>query len=714
MTEFSKQNRLREPLLWVLTITILFGVPIGVKIFFKANIGIFPLILIIIAVGGSNFLYRHLGERFPWLNFISGIPAFILAAFTLIGILITPVSAFVFWFRSFRNGVPDGELSNIFVMLITLFSAIAAPMMRKMGVVWPILVLSIAFSYLLAVIVQAVIVLIILAVLLAVTSIYYVIRRSKGSTRSMNAIFASVLFAVTSIAAGLFPDFDKAGGDTFVNDTVHPALRKLVARVLPRFSLLYAVPGYGTGFSESNLGERPNLTDTQLFEVEGRPGERLYLRTRSFDSYDGSSWTMSSRSVFFDLDRQDGGSFISMVQRQEGQVNTLTVTSRSFAYIPYTLDTKRVFFEGKIPPFKNGNITAGYWLTGPLPQGTKVYLERYPEEAKRYNRLGSASRESYLQLPKDLPLELRAIADGISRGTDSKAEILAKIEAFLAYNYTYTLDVPAHMEEEMGPGSRDFAYSFLFRDSGGYCVHFATSFILLARLAGIPARYATGYLTAIPPGEKKSMVTGLSSHAWPEVWLDEYGWINWEATPAANAANYTALGDEWIFNLDISLDRTTTEQLEGLLGRTISEREGLAGDNDRSFPVSLFLVILGSVSGAAVLSVISVRFAYPALKYATDKKGRFYRGMRLLSNRLERKGVRKPAKVGWLAWASDVKNLIGTDGGPGGRRIDDMMRVLLGFTYGEEDFPADTNSRFDEFRKHVCTELKNHKGRQDY
>ena len=36
-------------------------------------------------------------------------------------------------------------------------------------------------------------------------------------------------------------------------------------------------------------------------------------------------------------------------------------------------------------------------------------------------------------------------------------EILAKIEAFLAYNYTYTLDVPAHMEEEMGPGMKSLS-----------------------------------------------------------------------------------------------------------------------------------------------------------------------------------------------------------------------------------------------------------------
>lgn len=692
---------------------IIFLLPIGVKIYLNAGIGYLPLVLIILAVGAPGLLNRIYNGEYPWLRYISAIAGVILAVSILVGILITPLSAYVYWFESFKSGSQQGEVGTIFVLLITLVTAITSPMVWKMGILWPFFIVSIVILYLLTVIVQTSVSLIILILILAVSSIYYLARLARSGPGIANVAFAVVLIVISLITAIFVPDISRATGNRFVSETLHPALRNAVTQVLPRFSLLYAVPGYGMSFSETNLGERPQLLDTPIFEIEGSSGEQYYFRTRVFDEYNGTSWSMSQHFADRYFDNPAGAGFLSTGSRPSGELLSVTITSKGFSYIPYTLDTKRIYVEGEYPPLMGGSESAGFGLAGPFEQGTRLYLEPYRPGELNSESLNPRERSDYLQIPDDLPNELRSIAFGLSRDTASKPEILAKIEAFLAYNYTYTLDVDEYIFDQAVPSSADFAYSFLFSESGGYCVHFATSFILLARLSGIPARYATGYLTAIPVSETKAIATGLSAHAWPEVWLDGIGWVNWEATPAANADNYTVFGDEWYFNLDIDLDQATAEQLEGLLGREIRDRfEAPGSDGNRSLAIRLLIIILSSLVGTAFLVVVTLRFVYPGLRYIADRRGRFYHSMKRFSRRLERKGVPGPTRAGWLAWGTDVKRLIGANGSSDTIPVDEMIRVLLGLTYGDEEFLPETTHYFDSFRKHVRKEIRSRSKRQ--
>jgi hypothetical protein len=713
--EFSRPSSRWAPVLLAVSLFVAVLAPIGAKLYLAAGIGIFPLLLIIIAVAGPSILNKFSLGAYRWLRYLSATAAFILAACVLVGILITPLSAYIYWFESFKSGNPQGEVGTIFVLLITLFAAIIAPTVWKMGVLWPFLMLSIVVFYLLTIIVQTQAYLVVLLVLLTAASVYYMVRRAKGGSGVHNAIFAVALILVTLIGAAFVPDTSRASGDRFVSTVLHPSLRETVTRMLPRFSLLYAVPGYGVSFSESNLGERPNLVDTSIFEIEGAPGERIYFRTRVFDEYNGTAWSMSPPFVdrYFESDKP--GDFLSSEEPPPGEMLTLSFTSKSFSYIPFSLNTKRIFIEGEYPPLKGGSLSTGFGLSGPFEPGTKLHYERFTRSESVPAGLTPGEKASYLQIPDDLPLALRDIAEGLGRDTLSKAEILAKIEAFLAYNYTYTLDVDEYMYDLDGPGRADFAYSFLFTESGGYCVHFATSFILLARLSGVPARYATGYLTGIPADETKAVVTGFSAHAWPEVWLEGIGWVNWEATPAANAENYTLSGDEWYFNLGIDLNAATAEQLEGLLGRNITDRDqSTDGQGSGAVPVKLLLILFGALVGAALLTIVAVRVAYPALRYIADRRGRLYHGMKRISRRLEQKGVPIPGRAGWQAWAAGVKALIGPIGSGDDRPIDDMIRILLGLTYGGDEYQPETTLYFHAFRKHVQKGLKNQNRQRGY
>ena len=99
---------------------------------------------------------------------------------------------------------------------------------------------------------------------------------------------------------------------------------------------------------------------------------------------------------------------------------------------------------------------------------------------------------------------------------------------------------------------------FLTENKKGYCAHFASSAVLIFRNLGIPSRYVEGYAIdsadianstvetenstlATFKGENpiqnaemvKVEINDGSAHAWVEIYLDGFGWVPVEVTPAS-------------------------------------------------------------------------------------------------------------------------------------------------------------------------------------
>ncbi|MDA0178903.1 transglutaminase-like domain-containing protein [Solirubrobacter phytolaccae] len=71
----------------------------------------------------------------------------------------------------------------------------------------------------------------------------------------------------------------------------------------------------------------------------------------------------------------------------------------------------------------------------------------------------------------------------------------------------------------------------------GYCQHYAGAMAVMLRMAGIPARVATGFSPGGYSESKKAwVVRDTDAHAWVEVWFDQYGWVTLDPTPAATPA----------------------------------------------------------------------------------------------------------------------------------------------------------------------------------
>ncbi len=136
---------------------------------------------------------------------------------------------------------------------------------------------------------------------------------------------------------------------------------------------------------------------------------------------------------------------------------------------------------------------------------------------------------------------VRVYLTDLTEGCQTRVSTLLAIEQELsALRYTRT---PGAMPETV-TDEESFLDYFLLESRQGYCTYFATAFVLLARAAGLPARYVEGFLvpardTAQYGSDGELLVYSSMAHAWPEVYLDGIGWIPFEPTPGYSGMRYT-------------------------------------------------------------------------------------------------------------------------------------------------------------------------------
>jgi len=131
-----------------------------------------------------------------------------------------------------------------------------------------------------------------------------------------------------------------------------------------------------------------------------------------------------------------------------------------------------------------------------------------------------------LQLPDRTTARVRGFARDLREKSSSDQAFINNVLAhFNQQPYVYTLRPPV-----LGDNPVD---EFLFETRRGYCEHYATSFVTLARAAGIPARIVTGYQGGeFNPIGNYLRVRQSDAHAWAEVWLEQSGWVRVDPTAA--------------------------------------------------------------------------------------------------------------------------------------------------------------------------------------
>ena len=253
------------------------------------------------------------------------------------------------------------------------------------------------------------------------------------------------------------------------------------------------------------VGNRPSHRAPRMDVITETDGV-FYLRGEVYDVYTGTDWKNSGNTWDLPWPQASVTSYLPLVQ-------IYTRYAEGIYYTPYYTMDGEMGNQG----LKN-------------PDRETEYSFRYTEHALMAEGGYDASlMERFTELPESTrqwaePMVVQILGNSAVSSSQAIPQIIAN---YVSNSARYDLQTP-RMDRDYG----DFAQWFLTRSETGYCVHFATSTVVLLRAAGIPARYVTGYMFQGKAGETVT-VTTMEAHAWVEYWTTDSGWQILESTPAA-------------------------------------------------------------------------------------------------------------------------------------------------------------------------------------
>ena len=268
--------------------------------------------------------------------------------------------------------------------------------------------------------------------------------------------------------------------------------------------------------------------DLEVFRVSAT--ERSYWRLTSLERFDGRRWT--SDREYGSGDGELGSDVDTSAAGVRRSVQKFTVSALSVIWLPAAFRPIRV--EGVDASYdtdSNSLLTpeetaAGlsYTVESALPVMDADQLQGVPAQAP-----GDLAAR-YTSLPVDFSPEVQALAGRVTGGALTQYERARALQDFFRREpFVYDLEV------EPGHSGNDLE-QFLFETRRGYCEQYAGAYAAMARAIGLPARVAVGFT----PGEVDQetgeyVVRGYNGHAWPEVYLDGFGWVSFEPTPGRGA-----------------------------------------------------------------------------------------------------------------------------------------------------------------------------------
>lgn len=147
--------------------------------------------------------------------------------------------------------------------------------------------------------------------------------------------------------------------------------------------------------------------------------------------------------------------------------------------------------------------------------------------------------ELYLGVPEDLPEIVGATAAQVVGTASSNFQKAMALQAyFTGGQFEYSEEAPVELGYD-GSGA-EILGEFL-ETKAGYCVHFASAMAAMARTLDIPSRVVVGFT----PGSEVTneagqiveyRVTTDDLHAWPELFFEGVGWVQFEPTPGRGIA----------------------------------------------------------------------------------------------------------------------------------------------------------------------------------
>ena len=426
---------------------------------------------------------------------------------------------------------------------------------------------------------------------------------------------------------------------------------ELTERMENAVSALESPSGGQNGeFFGSNLalGRGFPLSDLVMFQVEtpDLPFEekppRYYWRGRTYDRFVNGQW-YTSGTVREEYSPAVTNPFQVDIQEKTPARFVFNTGQTNFSLLyspaqPIWISRPGVTFA--IPADVGKDIVA--WHAYPSLRGGETYqLDAILSNPNRQQLQEAGTvypewvNQKYLQLPQDFSPRIQELAKEITVDAQTPYEKASLITRYLRENIVYSQTIPEP------PRNKDRLEWVLFDYKQAFCVYYASAEILMLRSLGVPARMAVGFAQGERDGNKY-IVRRLNSHAWPEVYFPDIGWVEFEPTasqdpldrplPPQDPANASGLNipNNFLSEEDREFaNRDRTE--EGV--------DGAAQQEPAGFQLMYLLSLLMIFTGLAIL--LSLRYALPA------------RVPIILRTAIERTGIDVPAWV--IRWETWVK-----------------------------------------------------------
>jgi len=239
---------------------------------------------------------------------------------------------------------------------------------------------------------------------------------------------------------------------------------------------------------------------------------KLYWRALVLWYFDGNTWEKGKHNfspvpTFYSPDNSSVNYTVTMQAHQKNWLYALDIpssTPNSIIYTNnYTLQSRNKITH--LYQYKTSSILKYYSTTSISPWEKSAGLNIPLNTNPRTIQMGKALTNQY----------------------DTNEQIINHVlNLFNRDNFHYTLRPP------LTPGFNSVD-QFLFTTKRGFCEHYSSSFTLLMRAAGIPARVVVGFQGGtINPINNVVSVRNSDAHAWSEVWLNKKGWVRIDPTAA--------------------------------------------------------------------------------------------------------------------------------------------------------------------------------------
>ena len=280
-----------------------------------------------------------------------------------------------------------------------------------------------------------------------------------------------------------------------------------------------------TGLSDTmepgNIGslvQSNELVANVTFDNDVRPRpEQLYWRAVVMADFDGKTW----RALPVEISepaanaRSDGlkVSYQMILRDQNGIIPVLDYPLASNTHPPaVSVRLGNVIRVRSREGLRRVNLQSS--VSDFMPQTLQEFEKQY-----------------YLRLPLSGNFRTRQLAQLLAGESTSARQFADKVlNYYRRQKFSYTLQPPLY-------SGNDGIDDFMFGSKQGFCEHYAQSFVVMMRAAGIPARVVTGYLGGdYQENGNFWQIRSKDAHAWAEIWLEEeQAWLRIDPTTAASA-----------------------------------------------------------------------------------------------------------------------------------------------------------------------------------